>query len=530
MLELRSLIASLALMVPCQGSTVELQEGDIVVADPGSVAIFRVDAESGGRTTVAAGGGPDGLLVRPLFLVAAPNGDLLVSDAGKLEADGTIVRIDRETGTQSVVSADQEFVNPFGIAVAPDGYLYVTDRGMQFQNAEGQVVDETGDERIIRVDPATGAQAPLELSMSVGKLEGITVAPDGTLFVADSGLTERIEKDERILRVDPVTGKTSVVTMNQLLATPRGLLMANGLLYVADQDAFPGVATSGGIITVEPQTGGQGIAASSSMFRNPQDVAMTDDALLLTDIGATEDTEDQRLFLIKQPTNGPASVSILASEFVLPWGVTTVGAITCGDGVLDAREQCDEGEDNGRLCCRTTCVQQPVNSECNVEVSCVAGAAMCTSDGQCAPPPGCPGVAIPPVADPVTNELPIVLDIVDDGTFVGKAKVVFSKSSGRLAEVAGVGAEAGTAGGTSASIKAGKCQPGARVVKRKPRLVDGSLKGPQARLVARLTRRGKKCLEQFGPLLVDLNLPVKQKRRGGRKETTATFRGQRLWR
>ena len=205
-----------------------------------------------------------------------------------------------------------------------------------------------------------------------------------------------------------------------------------------------------------------------------------------------------------------------------------VGMCECEEGACDDENPCTQDHCEPAMGCQFMAL--PEGEACDFEVECTGGPATCSSESRCEVPPGCAGIEVPPVIDAVTHELEISVNFVSDGSFTGKAKVVFSKDSGRLAQDAGFESEARAAAVPTAAIKASKCRRGARVVQRKPRLVDGSLKGPQAKLVARLTKRGEKCREQFGPLLVDLNLPVKQKRRGGRKETTATFRGQRLWR
>jgi hypothetical protein len=91
-------------------------------------------------------------------LAAAPNGDVYFTTPTQL------FRLAGGAGPATLVT-DTQFAAPHGLAVAGDGTLLVPD---------------TDNNRVLRVDPATGA---VSLFAEVGNPRGIDVAADGTVYV-----------------------------------------------------------------------------------------------------------------------------------------------------------------------------------------------------------------------------------------------------------------------------------------------------------------------------------------------------------
>ena len=90
------------------------------------------------------------------------------------------------------------FEHPYDIAVAPGGgSLYVVDMG-----AFAQGPNPAADGRVIRVDPATGAQSLVSQGGELVDPAGIAVAPDGTLFVVEN-VGVGPAQDPAVVRIDP---------------------------------------------------------------------------------------------------------------------------------------------------------------------------------------------------------------------------------------------------------------------------------------------------------------------------------------
>jgi NHL repeat len=135
---------------------------------------------SGVPTTVAEV--PPGIEIGPI--AAAPNGDVYYSTATKIfklpGGSGPSVHI-AGTGAEGGggdggPALDAQFSSPHGLAVAADGSLLVSDRG---------------NDRIRRIDPATGV---ITAFGAVGEPYGMDVAADGTVYVVDG-------KEERVVRL-----------------------------------------------------------------------------------------------------------------------------------------------------------------------------------------------------------------------------------------------------------------------------------------------------------------------------------------
>ena len=239
--------------------------------------VLRID-QSGLRTMISGNGAPsqDGEFdLGDLRAVAiGPDGDLFVPDAGGFGSgfgsNGGIWRIDPVTGVRTPVSsngapagtADTDFANPNGIAFADDGSLIVTDyRG------------GNAGERVLRVNPATGERTLIANNASPStdgedfeQLEGLALAPDGTLYIADS---DAFDGGGGVFRVDPVSGTRTVVTNNGFpgtapdFQTPVAVAFdGDGNLLVDDRRTERDY--EGTIIRVDPVTGARSLVSDNT--------------------------------------------------------------------------------------------------------------------------------------------------------------------------------------------------------------------------------------------------------------------------
>jgi serine/threonine-protein kinase len=220
-------------------------DGDVYVVTAHRVR--RVDAATGTITTFA-GTGTDGhtgdggpaaaaQLDGPVAVAVAPNGDVFIA-----EVVGRIRRVDGATGTISTYagvgrqasSGDggpataAEIDRPHGLTVAPDGTVYVAD---------------TYGGRIRRIDPATRTITSIASGIATLPVH-VAVAPDGSLLVAEAqgAAISRIGPGGTLTRVVGTgargsTGDGGAATRARI-EEPAGIAVAaDGTLYVADLDA-----------------------------------------------------------------------------------------------------------------------------------------------------------------------------------------------------------------------------------------------------------------------------------------------------
>jgi serine/threonine protein kinase, bacterial len=172
-------------------TSIELEpSGTLLLVENNPGRVLRVDPASGAVTVLVPS------VDRPYAIVRAASGALYVSvgnSVRRLEANGTLTTVAETangvgplaaapngdvfftTPTQlfrlaggagpATLVTDTQFAAPHGLAAAGDGTLLVSD---------------TDNNRILRVDPATGA---VSLFAEVGNPRGIDVAADGTVYV-----------------------------------------------------------------------------------------------------------------------------------------------------------------------------------------------------------------------------------------------------------------------------------------------------------------------------------------------------------
>ncbi len=229
--------------------------GNLFIADLGNNRIQKVDA-AGVVTTVLGG------LSGPRNIQVDAAGNLYISEFTghkilKVSADGVVTTL---AGTGSPGSAgstgDAQISYPAGLALAPDGSLYFADSGNNRVRriAGGQITTVLG-----TGDP--GADAPAQLNVPTG----LAVDAAGNLYVADSG-------NQRIRKLTP-SGVVSTVDV-----PARDVAVDNaGNIWAANGGQVHEVLTSG-VVALAAGDGsyqfrGDGDAATSARLNGPSGVA-----------------------------------------------------------------------------------------------------------------------------------------------------------------------------------------------------------------------------------------------------------------
>jgi sugar lactone lactonase YvrE len=166
-------------------------DGSLLVVENGRNRVLEIDPATGATRVLASG------LAKPVSAVTAPSGSIYVSDGLSVR------RVDAGAAPHTVATADED-IGP--VAIGPDGsVLYVTST------------------RLFRLPAAGGAARTLVTGLTGP--HGVAVATNGTLLVSDTGT-------DRVLRVDPSTGASSTLFQTR---QPRGIdVAADGTIYVVE--------------------------------------------------------------------------------------------------------------------------------------------------------------------------------------------------------------------------------------------------------------------------------------------------------
>jgi sugar lactone lactonase YvrE len=239
--------------------------------------ILRSDPATGSLVEISRNGPQGNHFRRPYDLAVERDGDLLVADLGEPEVkDGAIIRVNPYTGRQTVLASGGLFYDPAGITVGPDGSIYVIDPLF----VDDSLHPQGG--LVIRVDPRTGTQQLISSNFDAPALFnyafGIALAGDGSLVVANRSLAGDLllpcTASGRLLRVNPATGAQALLGgIGGLLSYPVGLALdSDGSAVVANE--CPGGA---GLVRVSP-TGAQSeitANAADDVLRTPERVGIT---------------------------------------------------------------------------------------------------------------------------------------------------------------------------------------------------------------------------------------------------------------
>jgi hypothetical protein len=254
----------------------------------GSPSVIRIDPATGAQTVLASGA--------PLSKL----GGIVVNDSGTIyvtDRAGIFSLTAPAFAVTPVVSDDSywgglvavgsslygfggdivrsiETSAPFAQRVVTDGGVYdETTVGPQFGALAGSTLYTTtysscesvegGPGQVVAVDVATGRQTWVR-SFSCGGLQGIALAPDGTLLIAESASDEG---PARIARLNPANDALSNVASGGAIKDPRGIALdASGRLLVAD--------ASSGVLAVSTTNGAQSTLASGPALGGVNGVAL----------------------------------------------------------------------------------------------------------------------------------------------------------------------------------------------------------------------------------------------------------------
>jgi RHS repeat-associated protein len=258
-----------------------------------------------GESGVASGDGASAtaaVLPSPTAVALGPDGAIYVSDGGscvrKIGRDGVIHSFAGQcqnpgfSGDDGLAIASQ-LQGPSDIAFGPDGSLYIADT----VNQRIRVVSPSG---VIGTFAGSGVASfggdgGPALAASFSAPSGVDIAPDGTVYIADSGNGRvRSVAPDRIVRTVAGTGGTTASTGDEgparaaSLTGPRRVRVApDGSLYIAESN-LPIVRRVGtdGIIhafagNTNPGPPGDGTPASMTPLQSPLDIAVRPDGTVL---------------------------------------------------------------------------------------------------------------------------------------------------------------------------------------------------------------------------------------------------------
>lgn len=142
-------------------------------------------------------------------------GDVLVADGCSAAAVPRVLRIDPATGAQSIVTEGDLLSRPVGIQVEQAGSILVADAGAAVH-------------ALIRIDPATGEQTVL--SADFDALWDVALEADGDALATDVGANT-------VFRVDASTGAPAPVSAGANLEFLQAIAVApSGQIFVTDLD------------------------------------------------------------------------------------------------------------------------------------------------------------------------------------------------------------------------------------------------------------------------------------------------------
>ncbi len=166
--------------------------GNLYIADRATSTIREAIATSG-TFSPAISVGP--ALQKPAAIAIDPSGDLYVLD----QTSGTVRRVSKSTGTVALVAGSHagfagdhgaatsaQLNQPSAIAFDQSGNLFIADTG---NNRIREVAADTGTITTVAGTGTAGfsGDGGAAFSAQLNQPRGITVTPDGNLFIADTG-------------------------------------------------------------------------------------------------------------------------------------------------------------------------------------------------------------------------------------------------------------------------------------------------------------------------------------------------------
>jgi sugar lactone lactonase YvrE len=231
-------------------TSVDVQpDGSLLVVENGRARVLVVDPLKGGTRVLGSG------FEKPHAAVHGSSGSVYVSDGRAVRRFGG--------GVPETVATAAEDIGP--LAVAPSGDVFYTTGESLFRlpaaggaaqtvatgftrahglavAADGAVlVSDTGNDRVVRVEPNSGASATLIRSADP---RGIDVAPDGTIYVVEA-------EAKRVARYNAAGARLGVV--GPVFGDPYDVDAGTGVAYVVDTAAsgvIRRVAANGTTVTI----------------------------------------------------------------------------------------------------------------------------------------------------------------------------------------------------------------------------------------------------------------------------------------
>ncbi|HLK11004.1 MAG TPA: IPT/TIG domain-containing protein [Candidatus Binatia bacterium] len=229
---------------------------------------------------------------------------------------------------------------------------------------------------------------------------GTTVTITGTGFTNATGVSFGgsaaasfvINADTSITAVSPNAGGGTVDITVTSAGGPSATSASDQFTFVATP-TVSGVSPNGGPITggtLVTITGANFVDVTAVYFGDMLSYGFTvnDDTSVTATSPAAEATDTVDVTVV---TVGGTSAVTAADQFAY---TTSSGGATCGNGVVDPGEQCDDGAANGLPgdCCTATCQFQPADTPCTDDGS-LCTADLCDGAGTCihlpAPAPTC---------------------------------------------------------------------------------------------------------------------------------------------
>jgi DNA-binding beta-propeller fold protein YncE len=209
-------------------------DGVIAVAEASNHTVRRIERDDAGGWIVSTaagvageGGMNDGPASEALFssphaVAWTADGGILVADIGNarvrliLDGEVTTVAGSGETGKADGAALEASFTYPMDIALTPEGVLLVADAGVHNVRAVRDGTVET-----------------LPQARDLGTPHGITVCPDGSVYLAEIGTHRAIRlADDGAIADVAGTGEAGLADVR--LNKPAAVLCHAGRLWIAD--------------------------------------------------------------------------------------------------------------------------------------------------------------------------------------------------------------------------------------------------------------------------------------------------------